>query len=110
MLEKYLNGIPSADQQVSFLGINIQKGEQNTINIRFNIDWAKDQFNLGLYRSTDGIKFIRISEVTASINSTSYLIKDSTAPHQLLYYKIGSKRIDGTGDTFYSNTVKIANK
>jgi hypothetical protein len=110
MLEKYLNGIPSPDQQVSFLNINAHKEGQNTIHVSFNIDWAKDQFNLGLYRSADGIKFNRISEVNTSINTTSYLIKDHTAPHQLLYYKIGSKRIDGTGETFYSNAVQIANK
>lgn len=110
MLEKYLNGIPSADQQVSFLGFNADKGVQNTISISFNIDWAKDQFNLGLYRSTDGLTFNRISEVNASINSTSYLMKDNTAPHQLVHYKIGSKRTDGTGNVFYSNTVSIDNK
>lgn len=110
MLEKYLNGIPSPDQQVSFLRINAQKEGRNTINISFNIDWAKDQFSLGLYRSTDGITFTRISKITTSINTTSYLIKDIAAPHQLVYYKIGSKRLDDTGKVVYSNTVSIDNK
>lgn len=109
MLEKYLNGIPSPDQQVSYLGIDAQKGGLDTVKVSFHIDWAKDQFRLGLYRSTDDITFEKISEVIASINETAYLMKDNAAPHQLVYYKIGSKRIDDTGDIAYSNTVSIDN-
>ncbi|MNX56289.1 hypothetical protein D3C86_870790 [compost metagenome] len=109
MLEKYLNGIPSPDQQVFYLGIDAQKGGLDTVKVNFNIDWAKDQFSLGLYRSTDGSTFTKISAITASINQTAYLIKDNAAPHQLVYYKIGSKRIDDTGDIVYSNTVSIDN-
>ncbi|SDK14528.1 Por secretion system C-terminal sorting domain-containing protein [Pedobacter sp. ok626] len=109
MLEKYLNGIPSPDQQVSYLGIDAQKGGLDTVKINFNIDWAKDQFSLGLYRSTDGSTFTKISAVTASINQTAYLMKDNAAPQQLVYYKIGSKHLDDTGDIVYSNTVSIDN-
>ncbi|MET4547022.1 hypothetical protein ABIE26_004360 [Pedobacter africanus] len=109
LLEKYLNGIPSPDQQVGFLGIDAQKGGLDTVKVNFNIDWAKDQFNLGLYRSADGSSFTKISERAAGINETVYLMKDNTAPRQLVYYKVGSKRIDGTGPTVYSNTVSIDN-
>jgi len=108
-LEKYLNSIPSPDQQIVFLGINAQKGGLDTVKVNFNIDWAKDQFNLGLYRSTDGTSFTKITARTAAINETVYLMKDNAAPHQLVYYKVGSKRIDDTGDTVYSNTVSIDN-
>lgn len=109
MLEKYLNGIPSPDQQVSFVDIAAQKGGLDTVNVSFHIDWAKDQFKLALYRSTDGSTFSKLSEVSASINETAYLMKDNAAPQQLIYYKIGSTRIDGTGATVYSNIVSIDN-
>lgn len=109
MLEKYLNGIPSPDQQVTFMAINAQKGELDTVKVDFNIDWAKDQFKLGLYRSTDSLSFTKIIEITASINQTAYLLKDNAAPGQTVHYKIGSKRIDGTGSIVYSNTVSIDN-
>lgn len=109
MLEKYLNGIPSPDQQVSFTGIAAQKGGLDTVKISFNTDWAKDQFKLGLYRSVDGTSFTKLTEFTASINETAYLMKDNEAPQQLVYYKIGSIRTDGTGPVVYSNTVSIDN-
>lgn len=109
MLEKYLNAIPPTDQQVSYLGIDAQKGELDTVKVNFNIDWAKDQFKLGLYRSTDGSTFLKIAEVTASINETAYLLNDHAAPQQVVHYKVGSKRIDDTGGIVYSNTVSIDN-
>lgn len=107
MLEKYLNAIPSPDKPVTFEQIDGTHLGGNTVGVNFSIDWAKDQFKFALYRSIDGTTFTKAAEILPDINKTKYVINDFDAPVGLVYYKVGSYRIDGIGDTVYSNTITI---
>ncbi|HWV66172.1 hypothetical protein [Chitinophaga sp.] len=109
MLENYLNGIQSPDQQVAFTQAAASRAGGDTVSISFDIDWAKDQFRFGIYRSADNTTFTKISELPSNINKTHYATTDASAPQQTLYYKIGSYRTDGQGAIVYSNTVSIDN-
>ncbi len=109
MLEKYLNAIQSPDQQAVFAQATGTIIGKDSVRINFTIDWAKDLFAFGLYRSTDNVSFTKIGQVASNINKTKYILNDFAAPHQQLYYKIGSVRLDGKGDTVYSTTINIDN-
>lgn len=108
-LENYLNGIQSPDQQVSFTGVQAAIVGTDSVRLTFTTDWAKDQFRFALYRATDNVNFTQLGEVDASINKVSFILNDYTAPAQQLYYKIGSRRIDGTGGIVYSATQSVDN-
>ncbi|OAQ38017.1 hypothetical protein A5893_16775 [Pedobacter psychrophilus] len=107
LLENYINNIPSPDTQVSFTNLSGIRVNTDSASISFNINWAKDQFNLGLYRSYDNVTFTKIKNVDANINSTNYSFLDDNATTSAVYYKIGSKRIDNSGVVFYSNVVEV---
>ena len=109
ILENYLNGIQSPDQQVTFTQAAASRAGSDTVKISFDIDWAKDQFRFGIYRSADNISFTKISELASNINRTHYVTEDISGPQQTLYYKIGSYRTDGQGTIVYSNTISIDN-
>ncbi|QJB35468.1 T9SS type A sorting domain-containing protein [Chitinophaga oryzae] len=109
MLEKYLNAIPSPDQQVTFTQASGIRTGGDTVRISFVIDWAKDVFTFGIFRSTDNANFTQIATIPSNINQTHYVLDDPAAPAQTCYYKIGSSRTDGTGSTLYSQTITIGN-
>lgn len=108
-LEKYLHGIQSPDQQVAFTSVSAVLIGEDSVRLQFKTDWAKDLFKFGLYRSADNVTFTKISEYNASINTVSFTMEDFSAPKQVLYYKIGSARIDGTGNVVFSNTQTVDN-
>jgi hypothetical protein len=110
MLEKYLNAIESPDKQSVFNAVNATKTGIDTIQVNYTINWAKDLFTYGLFRSTDGTSFTQIAVTGSNINKTKYVLNDFNAPQAQLYYKIGSYRTDRTLDTVYSNTVAIDNQ
>jgi len=109
MLEKYLNAIQSPDQQVVFTQASGIPIGGDTIQISFDIDWAKDQFAFGIFRSADNINFTKMTTIPSNINQTHYITDVVAAPAQTHYYKIGSYRMDGTGDTVYSQTINLDN-
>ncbi|TZF83641.1 T9SS type A sorting domain-containing protein [Pedobacter sp. BS3] len=107
MLEKYLNAIPSPDKPVTFEQINGTHLSGDAVSVDFTIDWAKDQFKFALYRSTDDSTFTKITEIFPDINKTRYVITDLSAPAGLVYYKVGSYRSDGSGNTVYSDVITV---
>ncbi|WP_256011243.1 T9SS type A sorting domain-containing protein [Desertivirga xinjiangensis] len=108
LLESYINAIPSPDQQVIFSQVSANRSG-DTVLVDFKTNWAKDQFNFGLYRSADNTSFIKIAEISSEINSTAFSIADFNASASVYYYKVGSKRKDGTGDTCFSDVVMASN-
>lgn len=108
-LENYLNAIQSPDQPVTFVSVSATIIGADSVQVQFNTDWAKDLFKFGVYRSADNVTFTKIQEFNASINSVIYSVVDPAAPRQVLYYKIGSSRIDGTGGMVYSATRTVDN-
>ena len=104
LLESYINNIPSPDQQVIFSQVSANRSG-DTVLVDFKTKWAKDQFNFGLYRSTDNTAFTKVAEISSNINNTAFSIADLNAPAPTYYYKVGSKRKDGTGNTLYSDVV-----
>jgi hypothetical protein len=114
MLEKYLNDIQSPDQQVAFTDISAARKGGDTVRISFDIDWAKDQFSFGLFRSEDNSSFTQIGTITPDINKTGYFIDDTSASAPSLYYRIGSyktagNKAAGREDIVYSQTVHLEN-
>ncbi|NLR63885.1 T9SS type A sorting domain-containing protein [Chitinophaga varians] len=109
MLEKYLNAIPSPDQQVTFTQTAGIRAGGDTVRISFDTDWAKDVFAFGIFRSTDNTSFTKIATINSNINQTHYATDYPAAPAQTCYYKIGSYRPNGTGDTVYSQTITLDN-
>ncbi|WP_276480475.1 T9SS type A sorting domain-containing protein [Paraflavitalea pollutisoli] len=108
-LENYLNGVQSPDQPVAFTTVQAAIVGADSVRLTVQTDWAKDQFRLALYRSTDNVNFTKLSETDANINTVRYAFDDYAAPAQQLYYKIGSQRIDGTGSTVFSATQSVNN-
>lgn len=108
-LEKYINGIPSADEQVIYTVVNGSRlNTSDTIQVNFNINWAKDLFRFELYRSTDNVNFTKVNQIDGNINKTNYSFQDITSS-ATLYYKIGSIKKDNTGTIHYSNVITIEN-
>lgn len=108
-LEHYINNIQSPDQQVQFLNVAATLSGDDSVAVSFKTDWAKDLFRFRLYRSLDNSSFTKTDSIHASINTISYRLHDFDAPQQVLYYKVGSMRIDGKGNEAFSNVVTIDN-
>ncbi|ADY52355.1 hypothetical protein Pedsa_1800 [Pseudopedobacter saltans DSM 12145] len=107
-LEKYINSIPSPDQQVVFENVNgARLNNSDTVQVNFNVDWGKDQYKFELYRSSDNNTFSKIKEINGDINKTNYFFQDIFSTETPVYYKIGSIRNDHTGSIFYSNTIQL---
>jgi hypothetical protein len=108
MLEKYLNAIPSSDAQVRFTSVAASKNSNTSSTINFTIDWAKNGFTFGLFRSSDSINFVKIAEINSSTNKYQYSIDDAVMPSKTNYYRIASYAA-GRTDTILSSIVKIDN-
>ncbi|HEY4289623.1 MAG TPA: T9SS type A sorting domain-containing protein [Puia sp.] len=107
MLEKYLDAIQSPDQQVLFVTDSGRRTASDSVRIAWTIDWAKDQFTFGLFRSADNINFTLLDTVPSNINKTRYVLYDAAVPPGQGYYKVGSYRTAGASDTIFSPTIRI---
>ncbi len=107
-LEKYLNAIPSADDQIQFTSIAANKNSSTSSSINFNINWAKDGFTFGLFRSADSINFTKIAETISSVNAYKYSITDAAMPSAINYYRVASYAT-GRTDTAFSSIIKLDN-
>lgn len=107
-LEKYINGIPPSDQQTVFTSITgsrINNGD--TVKIDFQINWANNQSDFALYRSTDGLTFTKIKNIASNINQTNYSFEDIFSATSAVYYKVGSSRNNDSEIIHYSNSITI---
>ena len=105
-LENYLNAIPSPDKNVQFTSLSGTAINDTVNRLAFEIDWAKDLFQFGLYKSADSIHFTKIEIKNTDINEYEYIMDDSAATGTT-YYKIGSYKITGATDTVFSNIIKV---
>lgn len=106
MLEEYLNAIPSPDVQVQFTAIAGDSINTSTRRIRFRIDWPKKLFSFGLMRSNDSLRFTKIAELPADINSHAYTIDDNAAPAGKVFYRMVSYA-PGRTDSVFSDIISI---
>jgi len=106
MLEKYLNSIPSLDDNISFTAISGNKLNSTTARIAFNTNWAKENFTYGLFRSTDSIKFTKVTETTGTVNAYQYTTDDAAMPAGTVFYRVASYAA-GRTDTSFSTIIKL---
>ncbi len=107
-LEKYLNAIPSTDDQIQFIAISGNKTNNTTALINFNTNWAKNNFTDGLFRSADSIHFTKIAETNGNVNAYQYSVTDAAMPAAVNYYRVASYAT-GRTDTVFSSIIKIDN-
>ena len=107
-LEKYLNAIPAADDQIKFNTITATKNNSTTAQINYTVNWAKLGFTYGLFRSTDSINFTKINETAGNVNAYQYTATDAAMPSTINYYRMASYAT-GRTDTVFSSIVKIDN-
>ena len=94
---------------VRFISFNAVENYDN-INLRWNVENETSVDRYEIERSTDGIKYFKISEVLRKNNSTgntSYSLVDNAAlvSSNQLYYRI--KQFDLDGSYYYSKTIAV---
>jgi hypothetical protein len=103
----WLKMSPSSALPISNIVLQGQRKDASTVNLNFAVEDAMQFSSLNILRSTDGINYQEIEQITPTENNV-YTTTDHKATSDKYYYKINGHLKDN--ELVYSNTIRIDNQ